>query len=366
MKPASITRGVLLLRRWPLGLIVATASALANPNGMTVRSGNATAQTRGSVLTVKTGPLTVLNWSSFNIQQGERTSFVEPSANSLVFNIIGDSQPSQILGGLNANGTVILANSHGFYFGPNSVVNVGGSFVATTAPLAPDFGLGSSWEFTGMPPLASIVNYGQISAGAGHSLFLIGENLQNHGGLTAPGGNIGLYAGKEVLLSERADGRGLSATVKLPAGSVDNEGGITADAGTIALRAQVVNQNGVLQADSVRNVHGTIELVASDQLELGANSQILASGGDSSSSGGNVILKSGHDFSDTAGSQIITSGGAQGGNGGNVEVSAPDVLSLHSSMDASAKAGFIAGQLLLDPRTSFLGLLERAAPGLAS
>ena len=47
------------------------------------------------------------------------------------------------------------------------------------------------------------------------------------------------------------------------------------------MRAQVVNQNGFIQANSVRNQNGVIELVASDQLTLGANSQIIASGDNS-------------------------------------------------------------------------------------
>jgi filamentous hemagglutinin family protein len=325
--------------------------ALANPSGLTVRSGSATVQSTGSQLTVTTGALTLLNWSSFNIQNGETTTFVQPSANSVVFNIIGGANPSQIFGNLNANGTVVLANAHGFYFGPNSFVNVGGNFVATTAPLPSDPGLGAGWEFTGTPPLASIVNYGQISTGQGHSLYLIAEDVENHGGLAAPGGNVGLCAGQDVLLAEQADGRGLSATVKLPAGSVDNSGRIIADAGTIALNAQVVNQNGVIQANSVLEKNGTIELVASDQLNLGPNSQILARGDGSApgSPGGSATLKSGNTFVDSVGSQIITTGGAQGGNGGNVEVSAPNMLSLNSSMNAGAQPGSTGGELSLDP-----------------
>jgi len=356
MKPASILFWVSSLAAIP---------ALANPNGMIVRSGTATSQTSGPVLTVKTGPLTLLNWNSFNIQPGETTSFVQPSANSVVFNFIGDARPSQIFGNLTANGSVILANSHGFYFGPNSMIAVGGNFIATTAPLAPDSGLGSSWQFSGMPPLASIVNYGQISTGQGHSLFLIAEDLENRGSLAAPGGNIGLYSGKEVLVSERADGRGLSATVKLPSGSVDNSGRIVADAGTIALQAQVVNQDGVIQANSVRNVNGVIELVASDQLNLGPDSQIVAQGDNTSpgSSAGSVVLKSGNSFSDSPGSRIVTAGGALGGNGGNVEVSAPSILSLDTTMNASAQAGSTGGQLTLDPANITLGTTGSGSAG---
>jgi len=344
---------------------LAVCSALANPGGLTVRSGSATSQINGSVLTINTSPLAVLTWNTFNINTGETTHFVQPSSDSIVFNIIGDNRPSQILGNLTANGTVILANSQGFYFGPNSFVKVGGDFIATTAPLAPDFGIGSSWQFSGTPPLASIVNYGQISTGRGHSLFLIAENVDNSGTLTAPGGDVGLYAGKEVLVSERADGRGLSATVKLPSGSVNNSGQIVADAGTIALQAQVVNQDGLIQANSVRNDHGVIELFASDQLSLGPNSQILAQGDavSSGSTGGSVKLESGGSFNDSAGSRIVTTGGAQGGNGGNIEISAPNILSLNSTLDAAAVSGYTAGQFLLDPANITLGTTGSGSAG---
>jgi len=333
------------------------SQVFANPTGLTVGAGQATAQPLGSSLNVTVSQLAVLNWQNFNIAAGETTSFLQPSANSVVFNVIGDHNPSQIFGSLHANGTVILANASGFYFGPDSMIKVGGSFIATTSPLTPDFGSGAPWQFTGMPPLASIVNYGQIEVGHGRSLFLIAENIQNHGSLTAPAGDVGLYAGNSVLVSESPDGRGLSAAVTLPKGSVDNFGRVTADAGTIALEANVVNQDGILQANSVQNQNGVIELVASDSLHLGANSQILAQGDSSAtgSAGGEVTLKADNMFSDTAGSTIATTGGANGGNGGNVEVSAPNIQSLDSAMAASAQAGFRGGEFLLDPVNIILG-----------
>jgi filamentous hemagglutinin family protein len=333
------------------------AETFANPTGITVAAGTGHAQQVGSQLNVSVSQVAILNWQSFNIQAGETTTFLQPSANSVVFNQIGGANPSQIFGNLNANGTVILANANGFYFGPNSMISVGGSFIATTAPIAPDFGAGSAWQFSGMPPLASIVNYGQIKVGPEKSLYLIAEQIENHGELAAPGGDVGLYAGESVLVSERPDGRGLSATVKVPRGAVNNFGQITADAGTIALQAQVVNQDGILQADSVQNHNGVIELVASDSLNLGTDSQILARGDDSfsGSSGGTVTLKSENIFSDNTGSRIATAGGAQGGNGGNVEVSAPNVQSLNSKMDASAQTGWSGGEFFLDPVNIVLG-----------
>ena len=340
-----------------LALICGASSSFANPTGLTVSLGSASAQQTGSQLNVTVSQLAILNWTSFNIAAGETTTFLQPSANSIVFNVIGDANPSQIFGNLNANGTVILANANGFYFGPNSMVKVGGSFIATTAPLPPDAGSGSTWEFTGMPPLASIVNYGQIQVGQGQSLFLIAEDVENHGALNAPAGNVELAAGQTVLVSQNADGRGLSAQVQLPEGTVDNFGNISADAGMIALQAQVVNENGIVQADSVQNQGGAIELTASDDLTLGASSQLSANGDNSSggSAGGTVVLQSGNDFSDSAGSQISATGGTQGGNGGSIEVSAPTLLSFISTLKAGAQSGWSGGTFSLNTAGITLG-----------
>ena len=345
---------------WFAVLVFVAARApqvFANPTGLRISGGSASAQQLGSQLNITVSQSAVLNWSSFNIAAGETTTFLQPSSDSVVLNVIGGANPSQIFGSLNANGTVILENASGFYFGPNSMINVGGSFIATTAPVIPDFGAGSSWQFSGLPPLASIVNYGQISVGQGRSLFLIAENIQNYGSLTAPGGNIDLAAGQSVLVSDSPDGRGLSATVTLPNGSVDNFGRVTADAGTIALQANVVNQDGLLQANSIQNQNGVIELVAADTVNLGANSQIVAQGDASAggSAGGDVTIKSSNFFSDTAGSTISTAGGANGGNGGNVEISAPNVESLNSTMNATAAAGATGGTFFLDPANIILG-----------
>ena len=348
------------------GLLAANgvSRALGGPTGMTVVSGRATAVQNGSQLNITTSQNTVLNWQQFNIGAGETTRFIQPSSTSVVWNRILDQNPSQIFGNLSANGWVVLWNQNGFYFGPNSVVNVGGGLVVTTAPIPREpTGPGAMWQFDGAPPLARIVNYGQIKSQNGGSLFMVAENIENHGTLSAPDGTIGLYAGKEVLITERPDGRGVAASVTLPQGSVDNTGKIIADAGTIALHAQVVNQNGLMQADSVREQNGTIELVASDAVNLGNDSVIRADGGvTGSSAGGSVTIKSDGSFSDTSGSQISVAGGTEGGAGGRVEISAPTMPAIQSQIDGHANAGEAGGTLSIDP--NFI-TLSRSGTGSA-
>ncbi|MDB6031754.1 MAG: Filamentous hemagglutinin family outer membrane protein [Verrucomicrobiales bacterium] len=345
----------LLVRfRKPLSLVVIGSlggvHAYANPEGMSIGRGTVSSVQTGLKLDITASHNAVIDWKKFNINPGETTTFYQPSPVSIVWNRIFDQDPSKIWGNLNGNGYVVLMNQNGFYFGPGSVVHVNG-LVVTTVPVAPESsGGGGMWQFTGMPPLAKIENYGEIKAQNGGSLFLISEKVENHGILSAPEGTIGLYAGKEVLLSSRPDGRGLSASVRLPVGTVDNSGKIIADAGTVAMHAAVVNQRGLVQANSVRERNGVIELVASDTLNLDATSQISATGGaDGVSDAGKITLKSEQAYTDKLGSRVDVSGGTQGGKGGAVEISAPRMSSLQSSFDGSAQAGFSRGQVAIDP-----------------
>src|SRR5208283_666455 len=137
---------------------------LANPVGGTAVQGTATFTSQGSQLTIQTSALAAINWQSFNIGLGETTTFVQPSSSSVVWNQINDPNPSQILGNLNANGYVILQNSSGFYIGGQAAITAQG-VVMTTSPMAvPDLSSPGAWHFNALPPTASIINYGQITA----------------------------------------------------------------------------------------------------------------------------------------------------------------------------------------------------------
>jgi filamentous hemagglutinin family protein len=338
----------------------------ANPTGGTVAAGKATFNTAGSQLTInQTSPNAYINWQSFNINPGETTTFVQPSSSSVAWNQINDANPSQILGNLNANGYVFLQNQNGFYVGGQASITAHGLIMTTAAIPAPDLSSGGAWSFNAPPPTAKIVNYGQIQTTGGGSAFLIASELENNGTISAPGGKIGLYAGEKVLVSMSPDGRGLSAEVTLPTGSVDNEGNLIANAGSIAAQAKFVNQGGLIQADSAQNVNGTIELVASDSLNLESSSVVSAQGGGTgTSAGGSVTLKSGNTFSDQAGSAINIAGGVQGGNGGQLEISAPQMSSIQSDINGSAAAGFAGGRFTLDPQNVWLaaGATDPSAP----
>ena len=144
----------------------------------------------------------------------------------------------------------------------------------------------------------------------------------------------------------------MEAKVTLPQGSVDNEGNLVADGGTIAALAQTVNNNGLVQANSIQNNNGAIELLAGGHVELGASSVISAQGGSTGvSSGGSVTIKSSDTFSDQVGSTISIAGGAQGGNGGTLEVSAANLGRIQSHIDGHAAPGSQGGAMIIDPTT---------------
>lgn len=327
---------------------------LANPQGLTVQSGTASAVVNGNQLTVTASHNAFLNWQSFNIAAGQTTTFVQPSASSVVWNRINDANPSQIYGNLTANGVVVLMNQNGFYFGPNSFVSAAG-LVVSTAPIGPiDSSAGLFWQFTGPSPSASIINYGQINVGSRGSAFLIAAQIENYGRITAPDGNIGLVAGQEVLLSERPDGRGLSATVKLPTGSVNNSGELIADAGTIALQAQVVNQGGLVQATSVQERNGIIELIAADALTLGAKS-VISAGGNATSAESHIKLEAGTDIK--LETDADTSASILAGQNWSVTLQAGRDFSLPNAVTAGKGSILFSGTASLQAQNGDINLL---------
>src|SRR3974390_2624516 len=98
------TNGSTFKRAFSLPLALAAAAlgfsphwGEANPAGGTVMQGSASMNSQGSQLTITTSALTAINWQSFNIGTGETTTFVQPSSSSVVWNQIGDPNPSQIL-----------------------------------------------------------------------------------------------------------------------------------------------------------------------------------------------------------------------------------------------------------------------------
>lgn len=325
---------------------------LANPTGPTVVGGQATVSGLGTshVTIAQASQQAIINWQQFNIAPHEVTQFIQPNVHAIALNRIFDQNPSQIFGSLRANGTVILLNPNGIVFGPNAQVNVGG-LIASSLNLSNANFLSGHYLYEGTGLEGWVKNAGTIH---GHydGVYLLAPNVENSGIITSPGGNIVLAAGTTAYLSNRPDGRGFLAEIKAPVGQAINLKDLIADGGNITLAGRVVNQEGLVQANSVREHKGKIELYASETLTLKAGSQTLAKGGTVGVSDGGTILAVADKTNGTAtfekGATLDVSGGAAGGNAGSVELSGGNV-SLRGHFIGTAKPGYRGGQLLIDP-----------------
>jgi filamentous hemagglutinin family protein len=93
------------------GGVFLTPFAQAEPIGGQVSAGT------GSV--TQSGVTTTINQSSQNLALNwqETVNFLQPSATAIAVNRIFDTNGTQILGRLNANGQVYLINPNGILFG---------------------------------------------------------------------------------------------------------------------------------------------------------------------------------------------------------------------------------------------------------
>lgn len=324
----------------------------ANPTDPSVVAGEATISGLGtSRVTIQQATQgAIINWQQFNIAPNEITQFIQPNVRAIALNRIFDQNPSQILGRLEANGTVMLLNRNGIIFGPNAQVNVGG-LVASSLNMSNANFLAGHYLFEGTGLEGWVKNAGTIQA-SHDGLYLLAPNVENSGIVTSPNGTIILAAGTKAFLSNRPDGRGFLAEIAAPTGHAVNLKDLIADGGHITLAGRVVNQEGLVQANSVRERNGKIEFYAGESLTLKAGSQTRAQGGREGISDGGTILaiadKSKGSANFEHGAVLDVSSGAQGGHGGFVELSGYHVK-LGGRFLGDVRAGYKGGRLLIDP-----------------
>ena len=260
-----------------LALLMFGSYALASPEGGIVTAGQASIATRGtagaSTTTItQTSQNAALNWSSFNTLAGEAVVFVQPSSSAVALNRVLGSDPTSFLGSLSANGKVFLINPSGILFGKGASVNVGG-LVASTLDISNSDFMAGRYKFSGSSN-ASVVNQGSITAADGGYVALLGANVNNQGVISAQMGSVVLAGGKAMTLDVAGDGL---LSVSINQGAVDalvsNGGLIQADGGKVLLSAQaagallktVINNTGVIQAQTLQNKAGVIYLLSDMQ-----------------------------------------------------------------------------------------------------
>ena len=265
---------------------VATSPVLGNPLGGQVTSGDASISTpdASTVQIDQTSNRAILEWQSFDIAPGETTRFVQPDSDAWALNrVVGSTDPTKILGTLEANGNIVIVNPDGIHFGTGSVVDVN-RIIATTADISDENFVGGILTFDRPGnPRASIVNEGTITVKEYGLASFVAPSVRNAGTIAARLGTIGLAAGNTFTIDPYGDGliklavgdEILDEVVDVATGEtvtdlVKNEGTLKANGGTVAMTAatarkavnSVVNNTGVTEANSVGMRGGKIILGA--------------------------------------------------------------------------------------------------------
>jgi len=362
---------------------------VVNPNGTTIEI------TEGTTV----GNTNLFHsFSSFNIPDGRIADFLTDSAIANILARVTGGSPSDIQGLIRAEGNanLFLINPNGIIFGQNAQLDIGGSFVATTAnaiafPGGGEFSLTSVvspnnslltvnpsallFNSIAAQPNNSIEIRGTLSVDENQSLLLVGGNVSptatstgkisiQGGTLNAPGGRVelgGLLGVGTVGLN--VDGNDLR--LSFPDGITRTDVSLTdganvnvraAGGGSIVVNAQNLNMTGgsQLQAGinsplgSPESKAGDIEIIASDTISLdGVSSNGISSGVFSTVERG--AMGNGGDISITTASLSLTNGAVVSsetfaqGDGGSIRITASDTLSFDGLGSNELSSGLLSG-----------------------
>lgn len=400
----------------------------ARPTGGQVVAGSAAiGQTATQTTIQQSSQRAAIDWRGFDVGRDHAVQFNQPNAQAWTLNRVIGPDPSAIAGRIGANGGVAIVNQSGVVFAAGAQVNVGALIASAPGITNQNFMAGAMVFDQPARPGARVENHGTITVADRGLVALAGPRVANSGLIRARLGRVAL-AGAETYRLDLA-GDGLlsidvtqavrtapdggaaivtnSGVVEAAGGSVlltahaasglvedlvHNTGRISANAaegrsGQVALRAEGggVRVAGVAEArGGAGNVGGTIEILASGTVTVGAKARINASGGtgggrvalgvdaasapgrpnrlarrtvvergaevraDATVNGvGGVILINSIEQTELRG-LLTARGGAAGGDGGLVEISGRGGFAINGAIDLTANAGR-RGTVLLDP-----------------
>jgi filamentous hemagglutinin family protein len=316
--------------RVQLGLAgVVTAGAIAFDSIHTLAQvvadptlGSVVTDTGGGVDTITGGATQNTNlfhsFDSFSVLTG-RTAFFNNATNiQNILSRVTGSSISDIDGLIRANGAanLFLLNPNGIIFGQNARLNIGGSFIATTASRI-DFADGTQFSATpgtGAPLLTVSVPLGlQFGASRGNIISRAsGVGLQ-----VQPGRTLGLIAGNVSL----------------------DDGNLTARGGRIELGAVASPAAIGLSADN-----SGFRFSFPTDLALGDISLINSSLVDTRAGGGGSIAVNARNLSLFGGSEIVsgigTNQGTVGAVSGDIDINAQGAISIDGQNQRGFSSGF--------------------------
>ncbi|MBN3898608.1 MAG: filamentous hemagglutinin N-terminal domain-containing protein [Nostoc sp. NOS(2021)] len=377
---------------------------------------NSRVTTQDNIRTIEGGTQAGSNlfhsFQKFSVPTGGTAFFNNATDIQNIISRVTGGSASNIDGLIRANGTanLFLINPNGIIFGANASLNVGGSFVASTANALQfgNIGFFSATDQNVPSPLLTInpsaLLFNQINQNAaiqnnsiafagkdpagfdafglrvpdGKSLLLVGGNVSMDGGrLNANGGRVelgGLSEPGTVALGVDGDNLSLmfSENVARTSVSLTNQAAIHVEGtggGNIAVNARNLEILGgsVLTAGIGQGL-GTPETIAGD-ITLNATGKIKVAGKstvgnlvrlESKGDGGNITIDSGS-FSLQNGAQIAASTLGQG-NAGNVTVRAKNAVDLagNAYIFSTVEAGSVGKGGNIDINATSLSLKDGA------
>jgi filamentous hemagglutinin family protein len=305
------------------------------------------------------------SFQEFNVSAGRGVYFrnISNDLQNILARVTGSNR-SEIMGnlgilndpGITSHPNLYLINPNGIIFGPNASLNIGGSFVTTTADA---IRLGDQGLFSAATPAANQLLSIQPSALqfnrlATQPISIVSSRLQVPAGrdLVMVGGHITLDQGQLFALGGH-----------IALGGVSGSGTINLDPNAPDVRLlfpeSVTRSDVTLANGSIVGVPagggGSINITAR-QLDLSGGSQIvggiIANGGSGSGQAGEVVLDATDTIRLTQGSRIANAVEAgSSGNGGDLRVTTGSLILDQGSVLGTATSGIgNAGNIFINAR----------------
>ena len=250
--------------------LASTTLSFAAPSGGVVTSGSANISQNGKVTDItQSTQKASINWNKFNIASDETVNFKQPNSSSITLNRVVGNEKSIINGALNANGQVWIINSNGVLFGKGASINTSGLLATTKDISDSDFQAGN-YKFTGNSN-ESVINLGTIDVVNNGSVILAANEVKNEGTIKAIRGKIHLAGADEYTVNLNGNSLvNLIVNKGVLDALVKNSGTIIANGGEVYLTTNavnellkgVVNNTGVIEANSLAGITGHVELFA--------------------------------------------------------------------------------------------------------
>ncbi|MEQ1778161.1 MAG: caspase family protein [Nitrosomonas sp.] len=308
--------------------------------------GGAVIDSVGNHMTIINIPNTILDWQSFSIGTDSSVYFLQQSAESMVLNRVTGNDPSHIFGSLGSNGHIWLINPYGVLFGEHARIDAAG-LVASTMDISNIDFLAKKYYFNSTGITGEVRNQGEIRTSFGGRVWLMGDRVQNDGLVQTPNGQTIIAAGKSVEFVD-SGAPNVVVRVKAPENEVVNLGSLVASSGQVDLHGSIVNQQGIVRANSVGTDEAGRIILKADQTTLAKNSQTQADQGtlqmEASVTLNNWGVISGKDITLTA--NEILQQGQLSALGGSVVLTAKTSTYLDGSIDVSNGQG-TAGNIQL-------------------